>query len=83
MSKPELVTDLAFLLPALGIAVIILAFGHIAASMLFLLAAGVWYGGDKLHWLGLRALAVTVAVYAIFDLLLTQSWPRPWVFLAF
>lgn len=74
-----LATELRFLLAPVLMALLILAFGHLVASAAFILICGLWYRADRLRWLVVRAALVTLTVYAVFDLLVSQPWPKPWL----
>lgn len=69
---------LRFLAATLGLALLILGFGHIAGPTLFLLAAAARFRRPPLLAALATAAAVALACYAIFDLAAPQSWPLPW-----
>ena len=77
--RQGLVADFGFILIPGGLGLAILALGHLAGPLVFLLLAAWRFGSPRpLVALG-QALVALAVVYAIFDLLVPQSWPTPWL----
>ena len=74
-----LVADLRFILIPGGLGLAILALGHLAGPLVFLLLAAWRFGSPRPLVALLQALVALAVVYAIFDLLVPQSWPQPWL----
>lgn len=74
-----LVADLRFILIPGGLGVAILALGHLVGPLVFLLLAAWRFGSPRPLVALAQALVALVVVYAIFDLLVPQSWPQPWL----
>lgn len=72
--------EVLFLVPVAGLAFGMLAFGRYIAAAAFILICGLWLGGTRLPWLVARALVVALVIYVVFDLLVPQNWPEPWLF---
>ncbi|MCW5716311.1 MAG: tripartite tricarboxylate transporter permease [Bauldia sp.] len=73
-------SEVLLLVPAAGLAVLMLAFGRYIAAIGFIIACGLWLGGTKLPRLIVRALVVALVIFIVFDLLVPQTWPKPWLF---
>jgi TctA family transporter len=71
--------DLAFLAASAALCLLILAFGHIAGPAAFVLGAAFAFGKPRLPAALLTALGLSAAIYAIFDLFISQPWPTPWI----
>ena len=56
-----------------------LAFGHLIAAAVIILGFGAIARADRHPGLLFRALAVTLVVYVLFDLVATSPWPTPWL----
>jgi TctA family transporter len=74
-----LVADLRFTLIPGGLGLAILALGHLAGPLVFLLLAAWRFGSPRPLVALMQALVALAVVYAIFDLLVPQSWPQPWL----
>lgn len=74
-----LVADLRFIQIPGGLGVAILALGHLVGPLVFLLLAAWRFGSPRPLVALAQALVALVVVYAIFDLLVPQSWPQPWL----
>ncbi|MBX3580649.1 MAG: tripartite tricarboxylate transporter permease [Rhizobiaceae bacterium] len=61
------------------LAMLILSVGHLAASFLFVTAALAISGAKSLPRSAVYGLGTTIAIYAVFDLLVPQPWPEPWL----
>lgn len=77
--RPGLVSDAAFILIPCGLGLAILALGHLTGPLVFLMLAA-WHFGKPRPLVALMQAGVALAVvYAIFDYLVPQSWPQPWL----
>ena len=74
-----MVADLRFILIPGGLGLAILALGHLAGPLVFLLLAAWRFGSPRPLVALAQALVALAVVYAIFDLLVPQSWPQPWL----
>ena len=74
-----LVADLRFILIPGWLGVAILALGHLVGPLVFLLLAAWRFGSPRPLVALAQALVALAVVYAIFDLLVPQSWPQPWL----
>lgn len=70
-------TDARFLATTAGLAVLLLAFGHLAGPAIFILLAAGAHRHPTLPRAALAAGLVAAVVYGLFDLLAPQSWPEP------
>lgn len=78
-TRAQLRGDARLLAGAAGMGVLVLAIGHVAAGFAFVLLAAALIGRPSKGAALLGALGVSAVVYAIFDMLVHQSWPQPWV----
>lgn len=67
----------AVALLAATLAVLVLLLGHLPASFLFVTAAVALSGAARLPVAAVYGLGTSVALYAIFDVLVPQPWPAP------
>ncbi|MGD9740682.1 MAG: hypothetical protein AB7U48_14945, partial [Bauldia sp.] len=73
-------SEVLFLIPVAGLAVAMLSFGRYIAAAGFIVASGFALGGTSWPRLLARALVVVLVIYLVFDLLVPQNWPKPWLF---
>ncbi|GGE59073.1 tripartite tricarboxylate transporter permease [Actibacterium pelagium] len=72
-------SDLTFLSGVLCLSLTILTFGHLIGPALFIGLAGIWFKVQS-PWATLLSMAGTSAViFLVFDLLVSQAWPEPWL----
>ncbi|CAN1574914.1 Protein of unknown function DUF112, transmembrane [Paracoccaceae bacterium] len=74
-----LAPDIGFILIPAGLGLAILALGHLAGPVMFLLVAAWRFGRPGPVLALVQAGAAAAAVYAVFDLLAPQRWPDPWL----
>ena len=72
--------ELLFTLLVAGASLAMLAFGHLVATAIIVLAFGAVSRSDRRVGLVVRAAGVTLAVYLLFDLAAVSPWPDPWLF---
>jgi TctA family transporter len=61
------------------LAVAVLALGHLAGSVVFVLVAMLVVRPRRPVMAAIIAAGVALCLYGIFDVLLSQPWPRPWL----
>jgi putative tricarboxylic transport membrane protein len=71
--------DSRFLAATGGLALLLLALGHLAGPAVFILLAAIAHRHPSLPRAALAAGVATILVYGLFDLLAPQSWPEPWI----
>ena len=71
--------DLRFLAGVAGLCLAILALGHLAGPAVFLIAAALWFGRPGWRGTALSVAGVLGAIWVVFDLAVSQPWPRPWL----
>lgn len=76
---PGLGEDLRFLLIPVGLGLSLLALGHMIGVLVFLLAAAWGFGRPRPAIAVLQSVLALALVYAVFDLIAPQSWPKPWL----
>lgn len=76
--RAGLARDARFLVTTAGLALLILAFGHLVGPALFVLLAAVALRHPTLPRAALAAALVAATIWLLFDLLAPQSWPQPW-----
>jgi putative tricarboxylic transport membrane protein len=74
-----LIGDLGFILIPGGLGLAILALGHLAGPLVFLMGAAWRFGSPRPLVALAQAVVALAVVYAIFDFLVPQSWPQPWL----
>jgi putative tricarboxylic transport membrane protein len=72
-------TDARFLATTAGLALLLLAFGHLAGPAIFILLSAIAHRHPTLPRAALAAGLVAALVYGLFDRLAPQSWPEPWI----
>ncbi|MCR8725547.1 tripartite tricarboxylate transporter permease [Frigidibacter sp. ROC022] len=73
-------SDLRFLIGgAGGLALLIMALGHLAGPACFILLSALWLRRPGPFGAVLAAAFATLVSWAVFDLLARQSWPEPWI----
>ncbi len=77
--RQGLVADLGFILIPGGLGLAILALGHLAGPLVFLMLAAWRFGSPRPLVALVQAVLALAVVYAIFDFLVPQSWPQPWL----
>lgn len=77
--RAGLARDLRFILIPCGLALAILAFGHLAGPLVFLAGAALAFGRPHPPAALAQAGLAVALVYAVFDLLAPQNWPQPWL----
>jgi putative tricarboxylic transport membrane protein len=73
-----LLKDIRFLGATAGLALLLLAFGHLAGPATFILLAAAKLGHPSLPRAALAACLVMALAFGLFDLLAPQPWPAPW-----
>jgi putative tricarboxylic transport membrane protein len=74
-----LAADTRFLAATAGLALLLLAFGHLAGPAIFILAAAGVLRHPSFARAALAAAIVAAVTFGLFDLLAPQSWPKPWL----
>lgn len=77
--RQGLALDVGFILIPAGLGLAILALGHLAGPVVFLLVAAWRFGRPGPVLALVQAGAAAAVVYAVFDLLAPQRWPDPWL----
>ncbi len=73
--------DARFLETTAGLALLLLAVGHLAGPAIFILLAALAHRHPTVPRAALAAGLVATVMYSLFDLLAPQSWPEPWIWL--
>lgn len=74
-----LAADARFLATTALLALLLLAFGHLAGPAIFILGAALVLRHPSLGRAALAAVLVAGLTYGLFDMLAPQSWPAPWI----
>ncbi len=78
-SEPMLRAYTTILGACVALALAILAGGHLLGSFVFLMIASLAGGGRRLTTALAVAAGVTLVIFGVFDVLVSQPWPRPWL----
>jgi hypothetical protein len=71
--------NLQVLVLCVALSLLVLTVGHLAATLIFV-AGGIVVLGRQWRWSALVTGVVTLGIiYAVFDILVSQPWPKPWL----
>ncbi len=72
-------SDLGFMAAVAGLGLMMFLIGHVAGPVAFIGLAALWFGRPGPMATLITMGAVGTTIYIAFDLLLVQTWPKPWL----